>query len=651
MLKVVRMFEKATRGMGIYAKIAYLFLVSMGVLIPLAAGSEFYPIPATIEQYGLFKMCAFFILAGGAALFFVLDYILGAREVRWHPLMWWALGFGAISAVSYALSIDKRVSLFGEYDRFFGLVPMLLAVLLLFLTIQFMRNNAAMRYFMHIFVVTSVLLAFYGLLQSAGIDFVNLEGNSQFARRSFSLFGNPNIYAGYLCFSVFFSAGLLATEKRVGLRAFYWGAFLINLAVTLTSMTRSIWLACVLVGPLFIVFMARQKASFTKTDKIVSGAAGATGLAFVLFTLTRKTADLNIGTRLADIFSAGTSSSTRIEMWKTAIAVIKEHPLFGAGPDTFGITSAPKLTDKYISIMGVNGMTDNAHCMPLQLAATLGVAGMLSYYAVVVYGCILGFKYAWDNSEPKQRNARLLYASALCAVLAYTINALVSVAAIDAMPFFWLCLGFLAAPKARTVEVNVPAFATGSALVAVVVFVGSLIFTGCFVAADHNYSLAKGMQQGSSQQVQTFKKAMDLNPFESNYETLYLDALGGNYIARLSTLTPSDARNLITELNNTNEHFPGRVDIQAVVSYYYTAMALIFQSDDLINAALANNDEILKTIPYDITTMGNQGAIYRALGNEVKAQALRAKIVALGPDSEKKQQALSFIDSTKPLKK
>lgn len=641
------MFEKATRGMSIYAKIAYVFLVAMGVCIPLAAGSEYYPVSATVSQFGLYKMCAFFLLLGATALFYALDYVFGNQEVRWHSIMWWALGYGAVSLISYVFAIDKRVSLFGDYDRFLGLIPTFLTILLLFLAIQLIRNSSAMRIFMQVFVVVSVFLAGYGIAQAFGVEIAHFSNMETLGHRSFSLFGNPNMYAGYLCFSVFFSAGLLATEKTRSWKIFYWVALLANLATTLTSMTRSIWLACAVVGPLFIIFMVRQKAEFAKADKVVAGISAASGVGYILFTLTRKSADLNIGTRLASMFSSDGSSSTRIEIWKTASRVIKEHPLFGTGPDSFGVSSSSQLTQKYISIMGMDGMTDNAHSLPLQLASTVGILGMLSFYAIFVYVCIIGLKYAWDNHEQKQRHARLFYASVLCAILAYSIHALVSVAPMDVLPFYWICFGFLVAPKSHTVELNVPAFSVGSLAMAATVFIGSVIFTGCFLGADHACRLAQDMQQGSSAQVQEYAKATRLNPFEVDYETEYLDALGGNYILRLKSLSAADASSLIAALNRSYAKYPYRVDLGSVVSYYYTAMALTYQTQDLLAGAIKTNDEILEKTPYDISTMGNQGAIYRTLGEVNKAEVLRNKIVSTGPNSKKKEEALNLMDSVK----
>lgn len=645
-VKVVHMFEKATRGMSIYAKIAYGFLTSMAIVVPFAAGSQYYPIPQTYSQFGLYKVSAIFVLSVCAFFFVALDIFLGEHKIRWHSLMWPALIYLAFTTVSYAFSIDKNISFLGDYDRYAGLIPTAAAILMLFLALQLIRSNNGMRFFMMLFVVGSILLAAYGLAQSLGIETAKFANADIMGRRSFSLYGNPNLYAGYLCFAVFFSGGLLFSEKRAGWRVVYWIALIMNLAVTLTSMTRSVWLAVIVVAPLFILLTIRQKAKLCMGDKITIGTGLLAGISFVALTFTRKTADLNVASRLSSMFSTEGSSGTRIEMWKSALSIIKEYPLFGSGPDTFELTGMTHLTNRYLSLVGLGEVPNNAHCLPLQLAATIGITGMLAYYAVFLYAVVASWKYAWENDGQGQASAKILYGAVLCATCAFMIHSLVSIADIGVQPFYWIGLAYLVVPRSK--NINLKGICTILPLfVAVPLLVAGLVLPMRLISADHNFRLALSEKQGSSAQVELFRRAMQENGFEADYAAKYIDSLGGSYIARVQSLQKTDAIKLMSAVDEVYNKFPHRIDIQSVTSYYYTAMAMVFQTDDFFKAAIEQDKEIIKESPMQLSVIGDLASLYKATGNQAQAEKLHQFILRTGPETKMKQESLSLYDSVK----
>lgn len=561
--------------------------------------------------------------------------------------MWCALAYLAFVVLSFVFSIDKNVSLFGDYDRFAGVIPTALTVILLFLSLQLIRNNNGMRFFMHLFVLTSVLLAGYGLAQSLGIEtahFATIVG-----RRSFSLYGNPNLYAGYLCFSVFFSAGLLFSEKKGGWRALYWAALLLNVAVVLTSMTRSVWLAVVVAAPLFIIFLLRQKISLERSDTYILGGGALAAVAFIFATFARKTADLNIATRLASMFSSEGSSGTRIEMWKSALTIIKEYPLFGAGPDTFEITGMSHLTNRYLDLVGLGEIPNNAHCLPLQLAATIGIFGTLAYYGVCIYAVVVAWKYAWANEDKAQSNAKIVYAAVLCAVIAFSVNCLVSIADIGVVPFYWIALGYLVVPRAKSTTLESSPLAAISLVVAVPLVVMCSIVPAKFVQADRYLYLGMGKAQASDEQVDLYRKAIKANPYESDYAVRYVDALGGSYIARVQSLTRGELTELLFNIDEYYGKFHHRADMQSVTSYYYTAMAMVFRIDDLFQAAIALDTKILAQSPSQLKVMGDLASLYKAVGESDKASKLYEYVKDTGPDTGIKKEALSLYDSVEVI--
>lgn len=646
------MFEKATRGMSIYAKIAYGILLSMAALIPLAVGSCFVPFISTNNQFALFKMAGLLFLTSACLIFWALDFLLGSKSVRWHTLMWFVLAYLGSNVISFIFSIDKKISFMGDYDRLTGLVPTMVLVILFFLTLQLLRNNAGMEFLMKVFVLTSVVLACYGLLQYAGIDSARVASKASGAeRRSSSFYGNSNLYAGYLCFSLFFSAGLLLVEKKLVWRITYWVAFLCNLAVVFTSMTRSVWLACIVALPLFALLAWRQKVKITKTDRITMGASALAGILFVVTTFSSKVADLNIAQRLSTMFSFEGSAGTRIETWKSAIQVAKEYPLFGGGPDTYVLTGMSHLTDRYLSLVGVGEIQSNAHCLPLHLCATIGIIGMLSYYIVAIYAFTVGFKYAWQNNSEKQSGPKIVYSAVLVSVVAFTINCLVSIADVGVLPFYWIALAYLVVPQTKEIQCEIQWLQVIPLVVAIPFALMCYVVPVKFIAADHCYRLGQDANQASNEQIVLYEKATELNPYESNYTIKLLDSIGGNYIARINSLSISEAQEFLAKVDDLYNKHPRQMNLESVSSYYYTAIAISFQNTALCQMAIDHNEAILKITPRQLKVLGDLASLYKAIGQTKKAEEIRRYLEKTGPDTVQKQDSLKLIDSVNTFQK
>lgn len=641
------MFAKATKSMSIYAKIAYILLASTVVIVPMAAGSQYYPIPSTNNQFALFKMVALFVLVGSAFLFAALDMLLGEREVRWHSLMWVALAYVGVTCVSFGFSLDKRLSLFGDYHRYAGLAPTVLTVLLLFLAIQLIRNNSGMRFIMHLSVLTSFLLAGYGLAQFFGVETAHLSQVAGLGRRSFSLYGNANLYATYLCFIDFFAAGLLFSEKKYGWRVVYGVALLVNLAVSFTSMTRSLFLALVIVIPLFVVMLVRQRVKFEKGDKVVLGAGALVGIGLAGISLSQKNSELNVLSRIGGVFTSSGSTGSRIEIWKSALSVIKEYPLFGTGPDTYAVTGMSHLTDRYLQTVGLAEVPNNAHSLFLQLAATIGLLGMLAYFAVALYAVVLSWKHAWTTGDEKQASGKILYASVLCGLLAFLVNSSVSVVDIGSAPFYWLALAYLIVPFAKTKEFKTSAPGALLTGIAAVCFILCVVFPFKLLVADYDFWQGMNSPQASTQQIEWYQKATAQNPFEADFATKYVDAVGGSYIARLSTLTTQDFAALHSFIDEWYSKFPYRFDMQSVASYYYAAVGVSTLESTYLAQAKSLDLQILKDNPRHMKAMADLACIYKVTGDQSKARELYSYIKNTGPDTTIKQESLALIDSVK----
>ncbi len=76
----------------------------------------------------------------------------------------------------------------------------------------------------------------------------------------------------------------------------------------------------------------------------------------------------------------GPNTATRVEMWKSAIDVIRAHPLAGGGPDGFRVAVQPFMTRRLVQLEfgsgeGALALIRDPHSVPLMATASLGLLG------------------------------------------------------------------------------------------------------------------------------------------------------------------------------------------------------------------------------------------------------------------------------------
>ena len=199
------------------------------------------------------------------------------------------------------------------------------------------------------------------------------------AGRAFSTFGNPNLLGGLLVFAVPVALAWRWLEARTCWRLAYWAGLRDHrrrAARHLHSGRVDRRVRRPRPGVRHRVAEARPPASRRpRPGGVVAAMVTVVVVARALASTSEVT---NIGKRLASIFdfSAG-SGQTRTEIWQAALDAIKARPVTGWGADTFGLVFPRYSPPEYVRDAGFLSLADNAHNYPLQLAATLGVPGVL----------------------------------------------------------------------------------------------------------------------------------------------------------------------------------------------------------------------------------------------------------------------------------
>ena len=125
--------------------------------------------------------------------------------------------------------------------------------------------------------------------------------------------------------------------------------------------------------------------------------------------------------------------SNRMWIWKSALSVVFNHPLFGTGPDTFLYALGDELQMEAYNLHGE--IYDKAHNTFLQIAVCMGLPALLSYLVFLGNLFISAIKRAF-----KQPLLLAFGAAALC----YTIQSFFCVEVPMTTPLFWVALGIMA---------------------------------------------------------------------------------------------------------------------------------------------------------------------------------------------------------------
>lgn len=310
--------------------------------------------------------------------------------------------FGVSAVLSTAFSISPRTSLAGAADSFAGLPTLLSGVVLFFVTRQACGSWADGQKLLLAPMVGAAIAASYAGLQAMGVDVFSWSRVATFSgTRPFGTLGNANALSSFLaaawpiqvCFSVIcwrrgrgFPAAVLAASALLGA------------VVIARSASRAGWLGLFLglAGVLVLLLRTGEKALARRFVAGLAAAAVAVGALGLLTPSGREWMDL-LGARLF----GGAGFESRWFLWTTAVQLFREHPILGAGVDTFGLAFNARRTPEFWNLEW-NTTFVRAHNEGLQLLATQGALGAASAL-VILFGAARAARVAWGKTLGEER--------------------------------------------------------------------------------------------------------------------------------------------------------------------------------------------------------------------------------------------------------
>ena len=229
------------------------------------------------------------------------------------------------------------------------------------------------------------------------------------AKRAIGTFPSPNIFGSYLIAMFFLS---LAMIKDAGRRIQWFLPPILILSALLLTKSAGAWLSLFITLLILVVWLKPKKYKNAALLLIV--------VAFLaVFSFIIK----DRWERFVDFNSPQNSITQRLDYWRTAIRVIKEHPFTGVGPGNF-----QEVFLKYK--VGLSTDTRYAHNIFLHTWSETGILGLIGiFYLIAAF-----FKKL--NAKPK---AKFILLSGLALILHNLIDNSYFIP--ETGLFWWILLG------------------------------------------------------------------------------------------------------------------------------------------------------------------------------------------------------------------
>jgi len=366
------------------------------------------------------------VLFGAIALGLSMPAILSARKSatgnKKVGLILIGIFTTALLAVTFTTDV-KYTAIFGEYHRSNGALAYLAMAILFAGSVVTFSGQSSIRYF-KFFAITGLLLTGYGFLQAAGKDpvgwkldynpFITTLGNPNFTSAFLGLAGVAILLLALEAkdrkFQVFYAVGLLADLYILRRSGSIQGLFGFLIGATIIVLIK-LWLVNKKVGQVSLILAA----------------IGATPVALAV---------LNIGPLASKLYQG--TLRNRLDYWNAAIAMFKDHPIFGVGIDRFGEYYRQYAVQNQV----VQGqITDNAHSVYMQLLATGGLVLFIPYMALIAYVTLVGSKAMLKANG----NDKLLIGGVLAIWLGTLAVNIVAIDNLGVAVWFWITGGVLVA--------------------------------------------------------------------------------------------------------------------------------------------------------------------------------------------------------------
>ncbi|MGE3804810.1 MAG: O-antigen ligase family protein [Gemmataceae bacterium] len=300
------------------------------------------------------------------------------------------VGLFFLSALlSTIFSTSPRVSWHGEPGSLGGLPTMGGFVILFVATRLLVRGSKEAWLLLAAAVIGTAGAASYALVQAVDADPLAWSRNSTLHDyfRPFGTLGHPNFLAGYLVMgAALLGCFLLRARNEQQRPSKFLCCGLLVLAVVMTglSYTRGAWLALLAVAACYLIGLRGWR--LRRSAWLGAGLVVALGLSALALPGMQE--------RFQEMGALRSGSlQSRLHLWRAALALFAQHPVCGAGLDTFHLVFGSVRTPAF-NLIEWNTTPLHAHNLVLDTLAGQGLLGGLAGVLLLV-GLVQTARRAW----------------------------------------------------------------------------------------------------------------------------------------------------------------------------------------------------------------------------------------------------------------
>ncbi len=561
-----------------------------------------------------------------------LYIILAIRVPKYRPrasLLMWAFGLLiAWMALATIFSVDPVKSFWSNYERMEGYITFIhLFALFVVASAVLTAENWWTRFF-QVSVGVSMIQGVYALMQA--FELFGLHPSSQSGARADTTFGNATYLAVFMLFNLFITIFLMIRDRAsLTARTVYGIALLLELAGLYFTQSRGPLLGMIgglILAGIYIAVFARGHEWKTLRKTSYWG-LGIIAVIIVLFLSLKNTPVVQNSqtlSRLASISLVDRTTESRFLIWGEAWQGFKHSPktiMLGWGQENFSYVFNnfynPKMFDQ-------EQWFDRAHNQFIDMAIVGGLPAFLLYISLFVFAVWSIVRSKLDVPEQ---------AVLLGLLAAYAFNNLFVFDNLMSYIYFIMILAFAHGLARKEVHgwmfmsrpLGDRAVAIAAPIVLVALVWGGWVLNGpgmvraqTLIDALTPVNQQTGVQKSPSEQLASFKAALDMGNlgYQETVEQLFQYA--SNNVAQSTTINPQDKQAAYTLTQQSADTLlaqrPGDARLEL---FYGVFLAQVGQ----YQAALGHLQSALADAPNKQQILFQMGATYLAAGDNKDALA------------------------------
>lgn len=359
-------------------------IIQIGLVL-LAFLTPIFFLPTTSEFYNFNKTTLLIVMSAFLFLMWGIKMVSEGRvRMTRTPLDVPLLIFLGVYTLSTIFSIDPVTSLLGWHPVFFGSLPSIIALVVLYF-IATTHLNATWRFAVLVaLVASSSILGLVSVAQYFGHPVLS----STWAQARFwNPAGDLNRAVSYLAISVPLSLSLALAAKNSTLKYVFY--VLAGIQIIALALINNLFGTVTLVAAFlfFLIFIPRIKMQ--QEDRTILGVLG---ILLVFFIVAVNTP---LGKGVLEPLIAGQDKSLNVRKpvtlpisagWQTSAQALTGRPVFGSGPSTFGM-SYPSFKPFAINRINENNVWnvrfDEAGSAVLNTLGTAGALGVVAFLLII----------------------------------------------------------------------------------------------------------------------------------------------------------------------------------------------------------------------------------------------------------------------------